>query len=100
MLGDFSEHSLRLRAGDYGPPMPAMEVGAVVVVEFMLGEGGTICRLRGKVFRRTDQFCVLDIEQVYKFGDFEKIHAMDVMEITTTLLNMRPDTGTSADEPA
>lgn len=100
VLGDFSEHSLRLRAGDYGPPMPAMDVGAVVVVEFMLGEGGTICRLRGTVFRRTDQFCVLDIEQVYKFGDFEKIHAMDVMEITTTLLNMRPDTGTSADEPA
>lgn len=100
VLGDFSEHSLRLRAGDYGPPMPAMEIGAVVVVEFMLGEPGTICRLRGTVFRRTDQFCVLDIEQVYKFGDFEKIHAMDVMEITTTLLNMRPDTGTSADEPA
>lgn len=97
VLGDFSEHSLRLRAGDYGPPMPAMEVGAAVVVEFMLGDAGTICRLRGTVFRRTDQFCVLDIEQVYKFGDFEKIQAMDVMEITTTLLNMRRDTGTAPD---
>jgi hypothetical protein len=100
VLGDFSEHSLRLRADEYGPAMPAMDVGATVVVEFELGHAGTICRLRGKVFRRTDQFCVIDVEQVYKFGDFERIHAMDVMEITTTLLNMRPDTGTTADEPA
>lgn len=37
----------------------------------------------------TDDFCVIDIEQVYKFGEFERIQAMDVMEITTTLLNMR-----------
>jgi hypothetical protein len=98
VLGDFSEHSLRLRAGDYGLPMPAMEVGAAVDVEFVLGEPGTICRLRGKVFRRTDQFCVIDIEQVYKFGDFEKIQAMDVMEITTTLLNMHSGAGATADE--
>jgi hypothetical protein len=54
--------------------------------------------LRGNVFRRTDQFCVLDIEQVYKFGDFEKIQAMDVMEITTTLLNMHSATGATADD--
>lgn len=98
VLGDFSEHSLRLRAGDYGVPMPPMETGATVIVEFVLGDAGTICRLRGNVFRRTDQFCVLDIEQVYKFGDFEKIQAMDVMEITTTLLNMHSATGATADD--
>jgi hypothetical protein len=98
LLGDFSEHSLRLRTGDFGLPMPAMETGAMVIVEFVLGDAGTICRLRGNVFRRTDQFCVIDIEQVYKFGDFEKIQAMDVMEITTTLLNMHSGAGATADD--
>jgi hypothetical protein len=100
VLGDFSERSLRLRTENAVRPMPPMEVGDIVVVEFFLGDTGTICRLRGRVFRRTDEFCVIDIEQVYKFGEFERIQAMDVMEITTTLLNMRPGPGESADETA
>ena len=90
VLGDFSERSLRLRVGDVRWPMPPMAPEHTVVVEFVLGDAGTICRLRGRVFRRTDDFCVIDIDQVYKFGEFEKIQTMDVMEITTTLLNMRP----------
>ena len=98
VLGDFSERSLRLRVRDYGLVMPPMELGATVTVEFALGDAGTICRLRGIVFRRNDQFCVIDIEQVYKFGDFAKIQAMDVMEITTTLLNMHSGNGATADE--
>ena len=81
---------MRLRVGDVRWPMPPMAPEDTVVVEFVLGDAGTICRLRGRVFRRTDDFCVIDIDQVYKFGEFEKIQPMDVMEITTTLLNMRP----------
>jgi len=86
-FGDFSERSLRLRTWGEAQTMPEMEPGASVVVEFNLGDAGAVCRLRGRVFRRTDGFCVIDIEEVYKFGEFGRIEGMDIMEITTSLLN-------------
>lgn len=89
VLGDFSERSLRLQVPDASRVMPVMAPGSQVVIEFDLGDTSVVCRLRGKVFRRTDDFCVIDIEHLYRFGDFEKIRMMDIMEIKTGLLNLR-----------
>ena len=87
VLGDFSERSLRLQVSDASQVMPPLKPEDTVVIEFELGELATICRLRGKVFRRADDFCVIRIEHLYKSGDFERIKALDIIEITTYLLN-------------
>lgn len=87
LLGDFSEHNLRLQVRDETQVMPPMESGDTVVVEFAVGETATLCRLRGKLFRRVDEFCVVAIEHIYKFGEFEKVKMMDIVEIKTGLLN-------------
>lgn len=87
LLGDFSERSLRLRVGAAGQSMPPMEAEQKVVVEFAPESVETPCRLRGKVFRRADDFCVIQIDDIYQSGAFRKIKPMDIIEITTGLLN-------------
>ncbi|MDP2810785.1 MAG: hypothetical protein Q8O34_11615 [Rhodocyclaceae bacterium] len=89
VLEDFSERSLRLRLSDASRDMPPMEPEDQVVIEFDLGEAATTCRFRGKVFRRADDFCVIQIEHLYKSGDFEKVNMMDIIEIKAGLLNLR-----------
>jgi len=89
VLRDFSERSLRLRVSGASQAMPAMAATDQVVIEFKLGDATPVCRFRGRVFRRTDDFCVIDIEHLYKSGDFENVKSMDIIEIKTGLLNLR-----------
>jgi len=90
ILGDFSERFLRLRIADPAAIMPPMEPEERVVVEFDLGESSSLpCRFRGKVFRRVNDFCVIQIDQIFKYGEFQKINMMDIVEIKTGLLNQR-----------
>ena len=89
LLVDFSERTLRLTVIDAGQTMPPMASKEAVVVEFDLGEPTTTCRLQGKVFRHAADFCVIQIEHLYKSGGFEKIKMMDIAEIKTGLLNLR-----------
>lgn len=89
VLGDFSDLSLRVNAIGAELPMPELEPERHVVVEFAPGASAMPYRLRGKVFRRTDDFCVVEIEHLYKNGAFGKIQGMDIMEIKADLLNRR-----------
>ena len=89
VLGDFSETSMRLRVREDQPLMPAMasEQGVIVVFSFGSGNHASSYRIRGKLFRREDDFCVVQIEQLDKDGSFEPIRTMDILEIKTGLLN-------------
>lgn len=89
LLGDFSERSLRLLVSEGNQIMPPMVPGYKVIVEFDLGEAAVLYRLQGKVFRSNEEFCVVEIEHIYKFGKFEKLKMMDIVEIKTGLLNLR-----------
>ena len=89
VLGDFSEQSLRLQVSAPSHSMPAMKAADQVIIEFALGDAALVCRFRGRVFRRTDDFCVIDIEHLYKLGEFENVKAIDIMEIKAMLLNLR-----------
>jgi hypothetical protein len=88
LLGDFSERSLRLRVADGRYAMPLMAPEEKVVVAFELGAAKKNCCFRGKVFRREDEFCVIQIDEMHKSGHFQKIKPMDIIEITTGLLNL------------
>jgi hypothetical protein len=86
-LADFSELMLRLNVRNGSEIMPAMTPEAVVMVDFQMGDAANVYRIRGKVFRRADDFCVIKLEHLYKNGTFEKIKMMDIIEIKTGLLN-------------
>ncbi|MBK6677140.1 MAG: hypothetical protein IPG52_10035 [Rhodocyclaceae bacterium] len=90
VLRDFSENSLRLGIGAEGQRMPALKLDGRVIVEFDFGSIETTYRIRGKVMRGEDDFCVVCVEQLYRDGDFERIRMMDAIEIKTRLLNARP----------
>jgi hypothetical protein len=86
-LADFSELMLRLNVRNASEIMPDMATEAVVMVDFQMGDVANSYRIRGKVFRRADDFCVIKLEQIYRNGTFEKIKMMDIIEIKTGLLN-------------
>lgn len=89
VLADFSEVSLRLNVPAGGQAMPALVPDETVVVDFDFGDIASTYRIRGKLFRRADDYCVIKIEQLYKDGEFERIKMMDIIEIKTGLLNLK-----------
>lgn len=89
VLRDFSENSLRLSVSDEAAHMPPMRNDGPVVVEFDFGSIETTYRIRGRTMRSEEECCVVQIEQMYRDADFEKIRPMDIIEIKTRLLNSR-----------
>lgn len=87
ILSDFSEAAMRLAVVDEQQVMPPLASDENVIVEFNFGEVSNAYRIRGRVFRRTDDFCVVKLERIYRDGEFEKIKMMDIMEIKTGMLN-------------
>lgn len=88
LLKDFSETALRLCTSNSSASMPLLEAGKMAAVEFDFGGVETTYRLRGRVIRRDDTTCVLQIEQILKDGEFDRIKLMDAVEIKTRLLNL------------
>ena len=86
-LRDFSEVTLCLGPNGAGGKVPALDPKNAVIAEFRVSGEATPYRIRGKVFRRGDDFCVIEVDQLYRDGKFGKIHMMDVVEIKTGLLN-------------
>ena len=89
VLRDFSENSLRLGVSAEGQRMPALKADGLATVEFDFGGIETTYRIRGKVMRGEDDYCIVRVEQMYRDGDFERIRMMDAIEIKTRLLNSR-----------
>jgi len=87
ILGDFSDNALRLTVANPGEVMPPMTSNETVVVSFSLDGEGADYAIRCTVFRREDDYCVVNLDRIFKSGEFQKIHAMDIMEIKTGLLN-------------
>lgn len=88
VMADFADTSLRLNVRDPGQVMPPLDPEtSVAVVEFSLSALGDEYRIRGRVFRREDDFCVVQVEQLLRDGRFDKVRVMDIIEIKTGLLN-------------
>lgn len=88
VLQDFSETSMRLRAGNDGTPMPAMATRDKATVAFGFGDAASSYRIRGKVIRHTADFCVIQLEELDRDGEFERIKMIDVVEIKSAILNL------------
>jgi len=87
VMRDFSELTMCLGKDSLGENIPELGCRHSVVVQFSLGSEGKIYRIRGSVFRRGDEFCVVEIEQIDRDGRFDKIRTVDIIEIKTALLN-------------
>lgn len=88
-LRDFSELTLCLGINDATSSMPVLNNKQVVTVEFSVDGEGTSYIIRGKVFRFGEDFCVINIEQLYRDSKFAKITLMDIVEIKTALMNLQ-----------
>ena len=88
VLADFAESTLRLDVRADDEVMPEMQENDVVIVDFSIGGVEGDYRLRGKLFRRAEDFCVIKYEFLFRDGNFEKLGPMDIMEIKTGLLNL------------
>jgi hypothetical protein len=90
-LRDISEVTLCLGVNDAKSSMPPLNAKQVVTAEFSLDLDGeaTTYKIRGKVFHWGEDFCVVEIEQLYRDGKFVKVTLMDIVEIKTGLLNLQ-----------
>jgi hypothetical protein len=89
ILGDFSDVSLRLHVAPGQQAMPPMKLNDKVVVVINFGDVASTYRIKGSVFRAAADSCVIRLKQLYKDGDFYPIKTMDILEIKTSLLNLR-----------
>ncbi len=87
VLADFAEQSLRIGLAHGKEIMPLLNEGESVLITFTIGEAKNFYQIKGKVFRRSDEACVINYEQLHKYGKFTPISMMDVIEIKTGLLN-------------
>ncbi|HTY99560.1 MAG TPA: hypothetical protein VMB75_06980, partial [Rhodocyclaceae bacterium] len=87
ILADFADLTVRLRCRGEQKTMPPMEPNDRVTIVIDFGELAKTYLIKSSVFRRTDDYCVLNLEQLYKDGDFAAFKLMDTLEIKTGLLN-------------
>lgn len=87
MIVDISEDDLRLRLRERGAMMPMMQRGDEVVIETELGTAERRYLIRGKVFRRAAETCVIHMEGEFRDGKFVAFGSLDLLELKAGLLN-------------
>lgn len=86
-LVDMSEAAVRIRVRD-GEVMPAMERGEEVLIELELGEDGQRYLLRGSVFRRSAEACVVKLlGRVNQDGALVALSPLELLELKARLIN-------------
>ena len=84
---DISEGAVRIRVRDREVTMPVMRPGEEIILEVDLGEGELHCRIKGSVFRRSAESCVVLLEGLIKDGRFVSFSPLDQLELKAGLLN-------------
>lgn len=86
VLADFSELTLRLDALPSEPEALAPQTHVMVEID----TGQNTHSLRGSVVTHVNNSCIVKLEQIFKYGRFDKMSMMDCVEIKTELLNHPP----------
>lgn len=86
-LVDMSESAVRIRVRD-GETMPAMEKGDEVLIDLELGESGLSYTIRGSVFRRSNEACVVKLlGHLDAKGGNAPFTPLELLELKAKLLN-------------
>lgn len=86
VLADFSEATLRLDALPSEPEALAPNTNVMVEID----TGQNTHSLRGSVIQHANNSCIVKLEQIFKYGRFDKLSMMDSIEIKTELLSQQP----------
>jgi hypothetical protein len=87
MIVDISEGELRLRMRERGATMPLMQRGEEVVIETELGEAERSYLIKGSVFRRSAETCVIQMEGQFRDGKLNNFSSLDLLELKAGLIN-------------
>ena len=85
VLSDFSEAAVGLRADQR--TMPPLEKEDAVTLVINLGEAAKTYTIKGRVVRRSEDSCVIHLEELFKGHEFAKFTLMDSLALKTGLLN-------------
>lgn len=87
-LLDFSEHALRINLDGFDLEQKLILSAKRLTIKLSLPDVSTPYRLGGKVLRRTGDEVVLIINAIERNGSYATLHAMDILEIKSKLLQL------------
>ena len=67
--------------------MPLMQRGEEVVIETELGEAERSYLIKGSVFRRSAETCVIQMEGQFRDGKLNNFSSLDLLELKAGLIN-------------
>ena len=87
VIADISDGAVRIRLRDRDTPMPAFSRGDEVMLDIDLGETEPHYTIKGIVFRRSAETCIVELEALVKNGRFDSFSPLDLLELKAGLLN-------------
>jgi hypothetical protein len=87
LVADISDGALRIRGIDRNTPMPTMNPGDEVILDINLVEAERHYMLKGSVFRRSSETCIIQLTGLFRDGRFGSPSALDLLELKAVLLN-------------
>ena len=87
MIADISEGAMRIRARDRETSMPVMNQGDEVILDIDLGETERRYTIKGSVFRRSTETCIVQLDGLFEDGRFRSFSPLDLLELKAGLLN-------------
>jgi len=86
-IADISDGAVRIRVRDRDTTMPEMNRGDEVYLDIDLGESERHYTIKGSVFRRSAETCIVHLEGLLHDGRLASFSSLDLLELKAGLLN-------------
>ena len=86
-ISDMSDGAVRIRVRDRDTTMPAMNRGDEVMLDIDLGEAERRYTIKGVVFRRSADTCIITLEGLFSEGKLSAFSPLDSLALKAGLLN-------------
>lgn len=86
-VSDMSDSAVRIRVRDRDTTMPAMNRGDEVMLDIDLGEAERRYTIKGVVFRRSADSCIIMLEGLFSEGKLSAFSPLDSLALKAGLLN-------------
>ena len=86
-IADISDGAVRIRVRDHDTTMPEVNRGDEVLLDIDLGESERHYTIKGSVFRRSAETCIIQLEGLLNDGRFGSFSPLDMLELKAGLLN-------------
>ena len=86
-ISDMSDGAVRIRVRDRDTTMPVMNRGDEVMLDIDLGEAERRYTIKGVVFRRSADTCIITLEGLFSEGKLSAFSPLDSLALKAGLLN-------------